>query len=284
MTWAVDDAPRSQEVLADIQQVRRWRDAARCDRGHPGGRRTRRLRETLLCVACRRHCAARRRCCWPPTPTARGKPSRGTCWRCFAHGAWICRRSTCSASPSPRCGAAARRSVTPEAVQEALGRPRELSEELIEAYLARRALDFLVGFKLSPLLWRKVARGASAGRVQSVALRMVRESPSASSRRAAAGGDGVAEVAARLGPSAGARGLGAGGRHFQGGPDARTGREAGEVQHPRRDHGAGVCGAAGAQRAVLPEPQDKARAAHAGGALRDVHDAAGGVNEAGAER
>lgn len=63
--------------------------------------------------------------------------------------------------------------VTPKAVLDAIAAPRQLSMELIDAYLARRALDFLVGFKLSPLLWRKVTRGASAGRVQSVALRMV---------------------------------------------------------------------------------------------------------------
>jgi DNA topoisomerase IA len=53
--------------------------------------------------------------------------------------------------------------------------PREVSEPLVQAYLARRALDYLVGFTLSPLLWRKVPGCRSAGRVQSVALRLVCE-------------------------------------------------------------------------------------------------------------
>src|SRR3546814_2269157 len=51
--------------------------------------------------------------------------------------------------------------------------PRELDEDLIDAYRARRALDYLVGFNLSPVLWRKLPGAKSAGRVQSVALRLV---------------------------------------------------------------------------------------------------------------
>jgi DNA topoisomerase-1 len=66
--------------------------------------------------------------------------------------------------------------ITQNAVQEAIGQPREISEELVKAYLARRALDYLVGFNLSPLLWKKAGlSGASAGRVQSPALRMICE-------------------------------------------------------------------------------------------------------------
>jgi len=66
--------------------------------------------------------------------------------------------------------------ITASAVQEAIGQPREIAEELVKAYLARRALDFLVGFNLSPLLWKKAGlSGASAGRVQSPALRMICE-------------------------------------------------------------------------------------------------------------
>lgn len=65
--------------------------------------------------------------------------------------------------------------ITKTAIMEALQHPRELSNELIEAQQARRALDHLVGFYLSPLLWKKVRRGLSAGRVQSPALRMIVE-------------------------------------------------------------------------------------------------------------
>ncbi len=65
--------------------------------------------------------------------------------------------------------------ITQRAVQHAVNQPRELSMELINAQQARRALDYLVGFNLSPLLWKKIRRGLSAGRVQSPALRMVVE-------------------------------------------------------------------------------------------------------------
>jgi DNA topoisomerase-1 len=63
--------------------------------------------------------------------------------------------------------------VTKSAVQQAIKNPRDLDEGLIQAYLARRALDYLVGFTLSPVLWRKLPGSRSAGRVQSVALRLV---------------------------------------------------------------------------------------------------------------
>jgi DNA topoisomerase I len=63
--------------------------------------------------------------------------------------------------------------VTKQAVLEAFRHPRALDRELVEAYLARRALDYLVGFTLSPVLWRKLPGSRSAGRVQSVALRLV---------------------------------------------------------------------------------------------------------------
>jgi len=65
--------------------------------------------------------------------------------------------------------------ITKSAVQAALDHPRDISMELVNAQQARRALDYLVGFNLSPLLWRKVRRGLSAGRVQSPALRMIVE-------------------------------------------------------------------------------------------------------------
>jgi DNA topoisomerase-1 len=65
--------------------------------------------------------------------------------------------------------------ITKNAVREAMANPRELSVDLVNAQQARRALDFLVGFNLSPLLWKKVRPGLSAGRVQSPALRMICE-------------------------------------------------------------------------------------------------------------
>lgn len=63
--------------------------------------------------------------------------------------------------------------VTKDAVQKALANPRPIDQALVDAYLARRALDYLVGFTLSPVLWRKLPGARSAGRVQSVALRLV---------------------------------------------------------------------------------------------------------------
>ncbi|RMH17060.1 MAG: type I DNA topoisomerase, partial [Gammaproteobacteria bacterium] len=65
--------------------------------------------------------------------------------------------------------------ITKRAITEAIEHPRSLSSELVDAQQARRALDYLVGFNLSPLLWKKVRRGLSAGRVQSPALRMIAE-------------------------------------------------------------------------------------------------------------
>ncbi|AWV06116.1 DNA topoisomerase I [Marilutibacter maris] len=65
--------------------------------------------------------------------------------------------------------------ITPRAIKEAMNHPRDISEPLVDAQQARRALDYLVGFNLSPVLWRKVQAGLSAGRVQSPALRMIVE-------------------------------------------------------------------------------------------------------------
>lgn len=65
--------------------------------------------------------------------------------------------------------------ITEGAVKDAVGHPRDISMELVNAQQARRALDYLVGFNLSPLLWKKIRRGLSAGRVQSPALRLIVE-------------------------------------------------------------------------------------------------------------
>ncbi len=65
--------------------------------------------------------------------------------------------------------------ITPRAIKEAIAHPRDIASNLVDAQQARRALDYLVGFNLSPVLWRKIKAGLSAGRVQSPALRMIVE-------------------------------------------------------------------------------------------------------------
>ena len=65
--------------------------------------------------------------------------------------------------------------ITPRAIREAVDHPRKIAADLVDAQQARRALDYLVGFNPSPVLWRKVKPGLSAGRVQSPALRMIVE-------------------------------------------------------------------------------------------------------------
>ncbi len=65
--------------------------------------------------------------------------------------------------------------ITKEAVEDAIAHPKEIDENLVDAQIGRRVLDRLVGYELSPLLWRKIRRGLSAGRVQSVAVRLIVE-------------------------------------------------------------------------------------------------------------
>jgi len=63
--------------------------------------------------------------------------------------------------------------ITKKAIQEAIHAPREINQALVDAQQARRALDYLIGFYASPLLWKKIRRGLSAGRVQSPALKLI---------------------------------------------------------------------------------------------------------------
>ncbi len=74
---------------------------------------------------------------------------------------------------SKKCERIVFNEITKSAVQNALANPRAVNKELVDAYMARRALDYLVGFNISPVLWRKLPGSRSAGRVQSVALRLI---------------------------------------------------------------------------------------------------------------
>ena len=65
--------------------------------------------------------------------------------------------------------------ITKNAVLNGINNPREIEDTLVKAYLARRALDYLVGFNISPILWTKLPGSKSAGRVQSVALKLITE-------------------------------------------------------------------------------------------------------------
>ena len=99
-------------------------------------------------------------------PDREGKPSLGT-FRTSWKSAASSRAKTCSAWSLTRLPR------TPS--KEAFQHPRAVDQDLVDAYMARRALDYLVGFNLSPILWRKLPGSRSAGRVQSVALRLISE-------------------------------------------------------------------------------------------------------------
>ena len=103
----------------------------------------------------------------PPTRTARARRSPGTCAPCWTSKRALQGRRRQARSPSTRSPS--------RPCSDAVAHPRDLDQPLIDAYLARRALDYLVGFTLSPVLWRKLPGSRSAGRVQSVALRLICE-------------------------------------------------------------------------------------------------------------
>ncbi len=111
-------------------------------------------------------CAAHTRCIWRPTRIARVRRSPGTCTRSCSQRGEL---------DDKRVHRVVFHEITRNAIREAVATPRDLSLDLVNAQQARRALDYLVGFNLSPLLWKKVRRGLSAGRVQSPALRMICE-------------------------------------------------------------------------------------------------------------
>src|SRR5213076_1050062 len=89
--------------------------------------------------------------------------------------------------------------ITKKAIQEAIGKPLELNRDLYDAQQARRVLDRLVGYQISPILWKKVRRGLSAGRVQSVAVRLV-DAPDHDRRLHPAARHQLVEDEPRLGP------------------------------------------------------------------------------------
>ena len=132
--------------------------------------------------------------------------------------------------------------ITREAVLEAMRHPREIDGPLVDAYLARRALDYLVGFTLSPMLWRKLPGARSAGRVQSVALRLVCDRELEIERfKAQEYWTILAELAT------------AQERDLPGAARRRRRQEARQVRHRRRGHGRAPEG--GARRRPLPGRQ-----------------------------
>ncbi|PZO67718.1 MAG: type I DNA topoisomerase [Paracoccus denitrificans] len=86
---------------------------------------------------------------------------------------WHLKEALASALKKAQVSRVTFNAITKSAVTEAMANPREIDQPLVDAYLARRALDYLVGFNLSPVLWRKLPGAKSAGRVQSVALRII---------------------------------------------------------------------------------------------------------------
>ena len=135
--------------------------------------------------------------------------------------------------------------ITRHAVLDAMQHPRKIDADLVDAYLARRALDYLVGFTLSPMLWRKLPGARSAGRVQSVALRLIcdRELEIESVQ-----GAGILDDRGRCSRPVAATASPPASRHRR--------QEARQVRHPQR--GVGPRDRGRARRCVLASPPSNA--------------------------
>ena len=164
--------------------------------------------------------------------------------------------------------------ITKKAINDAMAQPRDVDMELVQAYLARRALDYLVGFTLSPVLWRKLPGSRSAGRVQSVALRLITERESEIERFKAQEYWSVdADVRADGAPST-----------FR----ARLSRFEKRENHPP-DHKRGTARARRRDRNSPGNPEDRrgggqACQAQSAAALHHIHPAAGSLAQAGLRR
>ena len=159
--------------------------------------------------------------------------------------------------------------ITKQAVAEAMKHPRAIDGALVDAYLARRALDYLVGFTLSPVLWRKLPGARSAGRVQSVALRLVVR-PRAGDR----------EVRRARILVAGRDARDAAQRHLRGAPRRRRRQEDPAPRHRHRRGGRAVQ-ARSRNRAVHRRlGRGEARQAQSPAPVHHLDDAAGGEPQA----
>ena len=158
--------------------------------------------------------------------------------------------------------------ITKKVVQESIREPRDIDQDLVDAQQARRILDRIVGYELSPLLWKKIRRGLSAGRVQSVATRMV-DDRERENRGLPAGG--VLDAGrASPGQRAGRRALCC--------PVSRQGRQKSGAEERR---GSGCCDPRDGERRLRGEVRQAHRqAAQPLSALHHLHHAAGGFPEA----
>ena len=163
--------------------------------------------------------------------------------------------------------------ITKAAILEAMKHPREIDAPLVEAYLARRALDYLVGFGLSPVLWRKLPGARSAGRVQSVALRLICDRElEIEAFRAQEYWTIEGEFSERGGPAP------------AGAPRQTGWREGGEIHHQDRGRRRSRPRADCDPRLPRQKRRKQTRAAHAASAFHYLHPAAGSLAQAGLQQ